>query len=151
MAMGEDAAKALEDMNVAYELRGDDEMVLSNRAGVYEAMGKWDNAIRDYQRALKSNDVRPFWERYGLVLFQRNKGYEAVSILKRVAARYDVSDVHAALAVIYFERGELGLAEAEWSAVDRPRSFESRAFLEEVRKWPPRAVEGMDKFRRLTE
>ena len=144
-----DSTAALKDMNVAYNMKGGNEVVLSNRAGVYEILQKWDNAIRDYQGALKSNDIRPFWLRYGLVLFQRNKSFEALSILRRVAARYDVGDVHAAMAVIYFDRGDLPEAESEWSRVDRPRLFESRDFLVNERKWPPRAVEAMDNFRHL--
>lgn len=151
LAEGDDPYDALADMNIAYELRGDNEVVLSNRAGVYEVLGKYDNAIRDYQRALKSSDVQPFWNRYGLILFQRNKPTEAIAILKRVAARFDVSDVHAAMAVIYFDRGETAKAETEWSQVDRPRLFESKAFLEGERKWPPRAIEAMENFRHLKQ
>lgn len=151
LARGDDPRQALADLNVADDLRTRNEIVLANRAGVWEVMGKWDNAIRDYQAALRSNDVRPFWCRYALVLFQRGKGDEALAILKRVAARFDAPDVHAALAVLYFEKGDVGLAEGEWSKVERPRSFESRRFLEEDRKWPPRAVQVMDRFRRLKD
>ncbi|CAN8061957.1 unnamed protein product [Agarophyton chilense] len=141
---------ALLDLNHAYALRGDDPTVLSNRANVYELLGKWDNAIRDYQNALKSNDVQPFWLRYALVLFQRNNSYEAISILKRVAARFpDVNDVHAALALVYYDRGDVAAAETEWSAVDRPRLFESNAFLTQQRKWPPRAIKTLNNFRHL--
>lgn len=151
LARGDDPYLALADLNIANGLRGENEIVLSNRAGVWEVMGKWDNAIRDYQTALKSNDVQPFWERYGLVLFQRNKSYEALAILKRVAARFDVSDVHAAMAVIHFDRGEVAEAETQWSLVDRPKLFESRKFLVAERKWPPRAVEAMENFRQVKE
>ncbi|KAI0564433.1 TPR repeat containing protein [Gracilaria domingensis] len=141
---------ALADLNDAYRLRGDDQTILSNRASVYEVLGKWDNAIRDYQKALKSNDVQPFWIRYALVLFQRNKSFEALAILKRVVAKFpDVSDVHAALALIYYDRGDIAAAETEWSAVDRPRLFESQSFLAEERKWPPRAIKTLDNFRHL--
>lgn len=151
LARGDDPYVALADLNVANELRAENDIVLSNRAGVWEMMGKWDNAIRDYQAALKSNDVQPFWERYGLVLFQRSKSYEALSILKRVAGRFDVSDVHAAMAVIHFDRGEIAEAETQWSQVDRPKLFESRKFLVGERKWPPRAVEAMERFRQVKE
>lgn len=151
LARGDDPYLALADLNVANELRAENDIVLSNRAGVWEMMGKWDNAIRDYQTALKSNDVQPFWERYGLVLFQRNKSYEALAILKRVAARFNVSDVHAAMAVIHFDRGEVAEAETQWSLVDRPKLFESRKFLVGERKWPPRAVEAMENFRQVKE
>lgn len=151
LARGDDPYIALADMNIANELRAGNDIILSNRAGIWEVMGKWDNAIRDYQAALQSNDVQPFWERYGLVLFQRNKSYEALSILKRVATRFDVSDVHAAMAVIYFDRGDIAEAETQWSLVDRPRLFESKKFLVSERKWPPRAVEAMENFRKVKE
>lgn len=151
LARGDDPYIALADLNIANELRAGNDIILSNRAGVWEVMGKWDNAIRDYQAALQSNDVQPFWERYGLVLFQRNKSNEALSILKRVATRFDVSDVHAAMAVIYFDKGDIAEAETQWSLVDRPRLFESKKFLVSERKWPPRAVEAMENFRNVKE
>lgn len=151
LARGDDPYAALADMNVAFELKGKNDVVLANRASVYEALAKYDNAIHDYQAALKSNDVQPFWNRYGLLLFQRNMSTEALSILKRVAARFKVDDVHAAMAIVYFDRGEIGNAEAEWSQLDRPRRFESRSFLEGERKWPPRAVDAMQRFRNLKE
>lgn len=151
LALGEDAQAVLSDMNRALELKGENGVVLSNRAVVYEALGKYDNAIHDYQQALSSNDVQPFWIRYALALFQKGKSYEALSILKRAVARFNVSDVHAALAVIYFDRGEVAQAETEWSAVDRPKLFQSRAFLEQERKWPPKAVDAMDRFKGVKE
>ncbi|KAI0559245.1 TPR repeat containing protein [Gracilaria domingensis] len=130
---------ALADLNDAYCLRGDDQTILSNRVSVYEVLGKWDNAIRDYQKALKSNDFQPFWIRF-----------EALAILKRVVAKFsDVSDVHAASALIYYDRGDIAAPEADWSAVDRPRLFESQSFLAEKRKWPPRAIKTLDNFRHL--
>lgn len=151
LSRGDNPYDALADMNVARQLKGDDEVVLPNRAAVYEVLEKWDSAIRDYQTALKSNEVRPFWVRYGLMLFQRNKPSEAVSILRRVEARYDAADVHAALAAILFEREDVAAAETEWSLVDRPRLYESQQFLKKERQWPPRALEAMDKFRHVKE
>ncbi|PXF50137.1 UDP-N-acetylglucosamine--peptide N-acetylglucosaminyltransferase [Gracilariopsis chorda] len=149
LAMG-DASAALDDMNVAHELRGDDPTVMSNRAAVYEVLGKWDNAIRDYQKALRSNDVQPFWIRYALALFQRNKSVEALAILKRVAARFPgFNDVHVAMALVYYDRNDFAAAETEWSAVDRPKLFENERFLRDERKWPPRAVETLNNFRNL--
>lgn len=151
IARGEDPYAALDDMNRAKELRGEDGVVLSNRAAVYETLGKYDAAIRDYQAALTSNDVQPFWNRYGLALFQRGKSYEALSILRRVAARFNVADVHASMAIVHFDRGEVADAETEWSKVDRPKLYETRSFLEKDRHWPPKAVEAMERFRKLKE
>lgn len=149
LARGDDPRHALADINLADELNARNAIVLANRAGVWEMMGKWDNAIRDYQTALNSNDVQPFWNRYALVLLQRGKGDEALAILKRVAARFDAADVHAAMAIVYYDRGDIANAETQWSMVDRPRLFESREFLEGTRKWPPRALDTMDNFRML--
>lgn len=149
LARGDDPRNALADINLADELNSRNAVVLANRAGVWEMMAKWDSAIRDYQTALNSNDVQPFWNRYALVLFQRGKGDEALAILKRVAARFDAADVHAAMALIYYDRGDIASAETQWTMVDRPRLFESREFLEGTRKWPPRALDAMDNFRML--
>lgn len=142
------AEAALADLNAAFDRKGGDALVLQNRAAVYEALGKWESAIRDYQGALKSNDVKPFWLRYALVLFQEGKLSESIAVLKRVSNSFNVDDVKAALAVVYFENGNLGSAETLWSDMERPRLFESRQFLLS-RKWPPRAVEAMDHFKSL--
>lgn len=150
LALGEDPRIALEDLNAAYTRKGADPLVLENRAAVYEALGKWESAIRDYQNALKGNDVKPFWLRYALVLFQKGKSTEAIGILKRVLNRFKVDDVRAAMAAIFYEDGDLAGAETMWNEMERPRQFESRAFLES-RKWPPRAVSAMDNFRSLRQ
>ena len=144
------AEAALADLNAAYERKGGDPLILQNRAAAYEALGKWESAIRDYQGALKGNDVKPFWLRYALVLFQKGKSSESIAVLKRVSNAFKVDDVKAALAVVYFENGNLATAETLWSDMERPRLFESRQFLLS-RKWPPRAVDGMDHFRTLKE
>lgn len=150
LALGEDPRIALEDLNAAYTRKGADPLVLENRAAVYEALGKWESAVRDYQNALKGNDVKPFWLRYALVLFQKGKSTEAIGILKRVLNRFKVDDVRAAMAAIFYEDGDLAGAETMWNEMERPRQFESRAFLES-RKWPPRAVSAMDNFRSLRQ
>lgn len=150
LALGENPRVALEDLNAAYSRKGPDPLVLANRAAAYEALGKWESALRDYQNALKGNDVKPFWLRYGLVLFERGKSTEAIGILKRVLNSFKVDDVRAALAAVFFENGDIASAETMWNEMDRPRQFESRAFLES-RKWPPRAVSAMDNFRSLRQ
>lgn len=150
LAAGDDPRSVLEDFNAAYARKGADPLVLANRGAAFEALGKWESAIRDYQNALKGNDVKPFWFRYALVLFQKGKSVEAKAILKRVINNFKVDDVRAAMAAIYYEDGDVATAETLWSEMDRPRQYESRAFLES-RKWPPRAVEAMDKFRSLRQ
>lgn len=150
LAVGDDPRAALSDLNAAYDRRGGDPLILQNRAAVYEALGKWESAIRDYQGALKGNEVKPFWLRYALVLFQKGKSTESLAILRRIANSYKVDDVKAAMAVVYFDRGDVASAETQWSGMERPRLFESRKFLES-RMWPPNAIDGMDRFRTLKE
>jgi tetratricopeptide (TPR) repeat protein len=148
LALGE-VQRALDDMNAANAAgNGDTGAILSNRAACFEALGKWDIALRDYQRAVEqnANDVQPWWIRYALVLFQRDRSQEGLAILRRVANRYEVSDVHAAMAAMHFSRGEVAEAETQWSLVDRPKLFLTRSFLESERKWPPKAVQALEEF-----
>lgn len=148
LALGE-VSRALDDMNAALALgNANTAVVYSNRAPCYEAQGKWDMALRDYQRAVEANgnDVQPWWLKYALVLFERDRSQESLSILRRVAARYDASDVHAAMAAIHFSRGEISQAESQWLAVDRPRLFSTRSFVEQDRKWPPKSVDALERF-----
>lgn len=142
-----DARAALDDMNAADALEPKQAAILSNRGVVWEALKKYDNAARDYQNALDGNDVQPFWLRYGLVLFQKGMSFEALSVINRVNARFGGDDAAAAQAVVYFDRNDLGAAESAWSRVERPRLYETTEFLAGERKWPPKAVEAMQRFR----
>lgn len=145
----DDVEKALEDFGAAAsEGNGDPVAIYSNRAACWERLGNWDRALKDYQRAIDANaaDVQPWWMRYALVLYERDRSAEAVGILKRVSTRFDAPDVHAALAGVLFARGEVEEAEMQWRQVDRPRSFSSEVFLTKERKWTPRLVKAMREF-----
>lgn len=146
----QDYSHALEDFNAAANHgNGDPTLIFSNRAACYEALEKWDMALRDYQRALEADasEVQPWWIRYALVLFERGRTQDSLGILRRISTRYDASDVHAALAAVYFSRGDVESAEAQWSKVDRPKQFSSKSFLSSQRKWPPRAIDAIQEFR----
>jgi tetratricopeptide (TPR) repeat protein len=148
LSLGE-TQSALDDFNAALAKgNGDPTAIYSNRAACFERQANWDRALRDYQRAIEANasDVQPWWVRYAMVLFERDRSQEAVGILKRVATRFNASDVHAALAGVLFARGDVEEAEGQWSLVDRPKSFASREFLENDRKWTPRMVKAMEEF-----
>lgn len=148
LALGQ-VQSALDDFNAALARgNGDLTAIYSNRASCFERQEKWDRALRDYQRAVEANasDVQPWWMRYALVLFEEDRSQDAVGILKRVATRYDASEVHAALAGVLFARGDIVEAEGQWSLVDRPKSFSNREFLENDRKWTPRLVKAMEEF-----
>jgi tetratricopeptide (TPR) repeat protein len=148
LALGE-TQSAVDDFNAALARgNGDAAAIYSNRAACFEKLENWDRALRDYQRAVEASagDVQPWWLRYGLVLFERDRSQDAVGILRRVATRYDAGDVHAALAGVLFARGDVEEAESQWSLVDRPKSFASRAFLEKDRKWAPRIIDAMEEF-----
>lgn len=109
---------ALQDFNASLATGSPDlSSIYSNRASVYERMEKWDLALRDYQRAIEANasNVQPWWIRYAMVLYERDRSVESLGILRRVAARFEASDVHAAMAGILFSRGDLAEAEGQWS------------------------------------
>jgi tetratricopeptide (TPR) repeat protein len=148
LALG-DVQHALDDVNAALAIgNGDTGVIYANRAACYESLGKWDIALRDYQRAVEknANDVQPWWIRYALVLFERDRSQESLAILRRVGARFEAADVHAAMAALHFSRGEIGEAETQWSLVDRPKLFLNKEFLERERKWPPKVVEALEEF-----
>jgi tetratricopeptide (TPR) repeat protein len=144
-----DVNAAVVDFNAALATgKGDNNSIYANRASCFETQGNYSRALRDYQRAVEANaaDVQPWWQKYALTLFQEGRSQESLGILRRVGTRFDVADIHAAMAAIHFSRDELAEAESEWSQVDRPKMFASLEFLE-TRKWPPKAIKAMAEFR----
>lgn len=146
LAMG-DVRMAIEDMNAAEKLTPGEPAVLANRGTAWESLGKWDNALRDYQGALRGSQIQPFWLRYALVLHERGRSVEALGILNRLAAKVASDDVFAAQAAVHFDRGDISLAEGAWSSLERPRLYEKKQFLTTDRRWPPKAVDAIVRFR----
>jgi len=145
--------EALQDFNRALELKSDEPLILANRAAVYSSRSKWEMALNDFRRAVekKPNDVQPYWLNYCLTLYQRGNTTEALSILRRVAAKFPNEPlVRASLAVILFDKGEIADAETNWSLIDRPRPLLSKKFLQE-HHWPPKAIDAMMRFKELKE
>lgn len=146
VAMGYPRA-GIDDMTAAEKLSPGEPAILANRGAAWEALGKWDNALRDYQAALRGGQIQPFWLRYALVLHERGRSFEALGILNRIAAKFGSDDVFAAQAAILFDRGDFALAEGAWSSIERPKLYEKESFLSTDRKWPPKAVDAIVRFR----
>jgi len=98
------------------------------------------------------SDVQPFWLRYGLELLQVGRTQDALGIVRRVAAKFDIEpECQLALyAATNAAGGERGTAEAQrlWSVA--PGEVKQRVAELDLaqRQWPPAAADAARTFLR---
>eukprot|EP00891_Asterochloris_glomerata_P002907 jgi/Astpho2/2907/e_gw1.00050.290.1_t len=169
---------ALDDYNAALQLSKDaglvDPFVVNSRGNVHASLGHWQDARDDYlaaaelfQRALSLSCVQTVKLYFAgavfassnaaLMLAQLGDEEAAVKEMQRIARRAPGSaDMRAALAALYWHRGQQELAESEWEfACDKINvgcsKFQSSDWLGRIRRWPPKMVELMHDFLALQQ
>lgn len=155
LALGRDAAKSVDDFNVAAGLRQRPEvMVVENRAQAHERLGNFYAAAADYASALSLSprDVQPYWLRYANVLLEVGKDAEALELLKRVKAKFDgegeVNMAYAAMLSATGDDAEALKIYRQIPPVQRQR-YGDRVFLTDAVRWPPRLIEASIKLKGL--
>merc|ERR1719310_1950741 len=158
--MGEPLA-ALPDLQRAVELskaaqaagaNQAEKLTLLARAQALHALERWPAAAADFGAVVSKapNDVQPFWLRYGLELFQLGQPQEALGIVRRVAAKFDIEpECQLALYTITTAvNGERGAAEALrlWNVA--PSTVKERTVAIDFadRGWPPAAANAARAF-----
>ena len=123
-----------------------EKLTLLARGSALHALGRWEAAAADYGAVVikEAGDVRPYWLRYGLELFELGRTQEALGIVRRVAAKYSVEPecqlaLYTATAAA---GGEQGAAEALrlWNVTPKDVREAASAFDYAKRQWPPSAT-----------
>jgi len=121
-----------------------------NRALIEMKAKDWKGALQDLEDSFKISPKQPdkWWLQYALLKYEMGQDDEAWKLLNEVNKKLPpASDVKAALSALSTERGDRDAAETFWADVQRTKSFSSKEFLEREKRWPPRAVEALKKFR----
>jgi len=112
------------------------------------ALGDWKGAQRGYEQATRLAPQFAFSQcNLAIAVFQGGEDdARAKRLLRGLTRKYpDFNDAHAALVALYWDAGAGEQAEDEWVRVEDPRYKDVR-WLQEERRWPPRAVKAMKGF-----
>lgn len=151
-----------EDALVAYSVannlskkkyKTEDAVAINNMGNALGALGDWKSAASYYRRAANLDSHFAFaLANEAVALFQLGENDEAalrkMRFLTRKYPRF--SDMHAAIAMAFWESGDLTQAESEWfKAIDADSRYEDIEWVREVRRWPPRLLQALKKFRAM--
>mmetsp|Transcript_22865 Transcript_22865/g.29668 ORF Transcript_22865/g.29668 Transcript_22865/m.29668 type:complete len:351 (-) Transcript_22865:471-1523(-) len=104
-------------------------------------LGQWNDAKSIFREAAELDSSLLLAQAgEALALYQMGEDQQAVSRLVALTKSHpEFTDAFAALAGIYWEEKNLGLAETSWAKAQR-------GWTGQVARWPPRAVEALDNF-----
>ena len=160
-------------INLSREIGGVPPYVLNSRGNAFSSLGRYDEALGDYEEAAKTFQVMKnlsgaIYARSNaaLTLAELRRDEEAMREMEAVARRAAGSiDMRAALAAMHWSRGEEDEAERDWNwacekinsgvlteggpALDGCALYRDSDWLGRIRRWPPSMVSKMDDFIRL--
>ena len=160
-------------INLSREIGGVPPYVLNSRGNAFSSLGRYDEALGDYEEAAKTFQVMKnlsgaIYARSNaaLTLAELGRDEEAMREMEAVARRAAGSiDMRAALAAMHWSRGEEDETERDWNwacekinsgvlteggpALDSCALYRDSDWLGRIRRWPPSMVSKMDDFIRL--
>lgn len=145
----EDWDAAIADYNQALSLNAQDPVAYNNRGNAEAGARQWQAAIADYQHAV---DLEPAYAaaraNYTLALWQTGDLPAAIRQMRNLIRKYpQFADMRAALTAALWQTGQRGEAESHWfAAVGLDRRYKDLAWVQQIRRWPPVAVEALDNF-----
>lgn len=134
-------------------------LVLNFRGNALCQLGRYSEALVDYQEAadIFTND-REFRQaslsraNEALALYGDGQREEAVRTMQAVVRKDPgVTDMHVALAAVYWAYGDVGRAEGEWlfacEKIDTGcQQYKDLEWVAEIRRWPPQLVNALKSF-----
>lgn len=140
---------AIADYNHVLEIDDQDPVAYNNLGNANAGLGNWDIAVEDYQHAAEiAPDFAFARANYALALYQVDQTKEAIRTMKNLVRKYpQFADMRAALTAALWAEGRSGEAESNWaSAVGLDRRYRDLEWVTQVRRWPPKITNALDKF-----
>jgi len=135
--------------------------VLNFRGNALCRLGRYTEAVSDYRMAgaqfgavQDNSGILTSLTNEALALYGAGEPEEAFRVMLRVVRRNPKdADGHAALAAVYWQRGEPVRAETEWQAVcERDEvgcsRYKDPTWVKDVRRFPPSLSSALDRFLR---
>lgn len=133
--------------------------VMTFRANALARTGRYEDALPDYRAAerlfLQFRDGERALDaraNAALALYQTGKVEEALRIMREIVRRRQgYTDMHVALAAVYWGKGERAAAESEWEfACDKIstgcKNYKDMEWVTTVRRWPPALAKQLENF-----
>mmetsp|Transcript_8714 Transcript_8714/g.26199 ORF Transcript_8714/g.26199 Transcript_8714/m.26199 type:complete len:299 (-) Transcript_8714:195-1091(-) len=152
----EDALKDYETANEKSRSRygQEDPVTYNNRGNAYGGLGQWDKAVQLYQKAADMNRNYVFARaNEALARYQIGDTEKSLSMMRFLVRKYPgFADIHAALAAAYWADGSVAASESEWSsAMKLDYRYKDIDWIRLNRRWPPRLVNDIENFLKLTK
>ena len=122
---------------------------LYNLAHVKGSKGDWKEAKNLYEKALLARPEFPIAQSSkALIEYQLGDLDTAESDLRLIIRRHPMfADARAALSALLFIKGSKGEAQSHWAAVaGLEPHYKDRKWIENIRRWPPAAVNDLMNF-----
>ena len=128
----------------------DDPTAISNLANAETGLERWEDALKDFTRAaqLKNDFLAPQIGR-ALVLYQLDRPQETFAFFQSLAVKYPTyADAQAALAVLYYEKGDIENARDCWeTALEQDSRYQDDEWVRDIRRWPPKLADSLKTFK----
>ena len=145
-------SQAIADYNQVLSISPQDSIALNNRGNAKAGQENWQEALEDYQQAA---DLAPNFPtargNAALMLYQIGDHSRAIRNMRNLVRKYPLyPDIRAALAAALWVEGQQGEAESNWvAAVGLDNRYQDLDWIQNIRRWPPRMVEAIEKFLNL--
>ncbi|MCC0176353.1 tetratricopeptide repeat protein [Waterburya agarophytonicola K14] len=145
--------QAIADYNRVLKITPQDPVALNNRGNAKAGQENWQDALTDYQQAADLAPTFPLARgNASLVMYQMGDLSEAIRNMRNLVRKYPMySDMRAALAAALWVEGQQGEAESNWvAAVGLDSRYQDLDWIANIRRWPPKMVDALEKFLNLT-
>ena len=144
--------KAIADYDRVLDITPQDPVALNNRGNAKAGQENWEGALTDYQQAAEIAPKFPMARgNASLIMYQMGDRTEAIRNMRNLVRKYPMySDMRAALAAALWAEGQQGEAESNWvAAIGLDNRYQDLDWLENIRRWPPKMIQALEKFLNL--
>lgn len=128
----------------------DDPVCISNIANAQTGLGLWEESLIGFSKAIQLKDdyLAPQIGK-AFVLYQLDRKQEALTYFEFLLSKYpSYSDGRAALAIMYYENGQVDKAKENWNdALEDDSRYIDVSWVQDIRRWPPKLVDNLRKFK----
>lgn len=130
-----------------------DAVALNNMGNALGSLGDWNEAFKYYKKAADMDSHFVFaLANEALAMYQIGDDKAALKKMRFLTRKYPrFGDMHAAIAMAMWDEGNRSAAEDAWfKAISTDPRYDNILWVREIRRWPPRLLHILEKFKTLT-